>query len=235
MIDPPTSITKPIKSLEKLAHPHFSMLKDVQLRKKLTDQGLSAGGNRKAQEDRLKEWVLLWNSNCDNKVPRSRADLRRDLDTWERTQGDRASTSNIAYATGLQIKDKDFDAKAWSDQHSDSFGDLIAKAKSKAAAKRKAAEETEDSGASNPSAQNPPNPELQIDAPSVKSMKPPPRTPLPTEPDPNPPEILPAPQMLSLNYNSEPGRFFHDSVIDSSIPPPSRQYDGLPQDMDNEC
>lgn len=133
---PLVSISKPIKKPEKLPHPHFDGLRDDRLRKKLIEQGISAGGNRQALEKRYTEWVLIWNSNCDSKNPRSKSDLKKDLDIWERTQGDRASTSNIAYATGLQIKDKDFDKDAWGIQNKSTFNDLAAQARAKIAAKR---------------------------------------------------------------------------------------------------
>jgi E3 ubiquitin-protein ligase RAD18 len=233
IINPSLQISKPITRPEKLAHPHFPGLKDHQLRKKLTDLGISAGGTRTAQELRLKEWVLLWNSNCDNKIPKGKIELRRELDIWERTQGDRASTSNISHATGLQIKDKDFDGKAWAAQHSDTFGDLIAQARSKAAAKRATAEKGEETGPSLLPAASTPSLHPNLKLSPFPSIEPPPRTPLRARPDPAPPYTLPEQQVSSTTYNVN-GRFFQESDIDGSIPPPSSQYEGLPQAMNGD-
>lgn len=220
-----------IKRPEKLPHPHFNGLKDLQLRKKLTDLGLSAAGSRQAQEKRYAEWVLLWNSNCDSKNPRGKGDLRKDLDTWERTQGERASRSNIAFSTGAQIKDKDFDKEAWGNQNSDSYKELIAQARAKVAAKQ--AESTASDGAQQRTSltslpassliQSPQNRSV----PSRESAEPPPK-----------PDIM-SRDTLSRHtsptkFNSSQPRFFQAySAVDSSIAPPQSQSQGSVQREDN--
>jgi len=80
-------------------------------------------------ERRHREWVMIWNANCDSQRPRRRAELLHDLDVWERTLGSRALTSSRSAATGAQIRDKDFDGAAWAARHDTSFRDLIANAR----------------------------------------------------------------------------------------------------------
>lgn len=117
------------KSLERLPQINYSMMKDGPLRKKLADAGLSAAGNRQLMIQRYSEWVTLWNANCDATRPKTRTELRREMDIWERTQGGRANSGHI----GPQIRDKDFDGVAWSNKHDSDFKSLIANARKKVA------------------------------------------------------------------------------------------------------
>jgi E3 ubiquitin-protein ligase RAD18 len=126
---------KPVKRPERLAQLHYGGLKDTALRKKLTDLGLSAAGSRQLLEKRYTEWVTLWNANCDATRPKSKGELKRELDIWERTQGGMTQASSSTQNPGAQIKNKDFDATAWSSKHDDSFRDLIAAARKKVAVK----------------------------------------------------------------------------------------------------
>lgn len=80
-------------------------------------------------EKRYKEWAMMWNANCDSTRPKTKHELLRDLDVWERTQGSLASTSSFSANLGAQIKDKNFDGADWSTKHSNSFKDLIANAR----------------------------------------------------------------------------------------------------------
>lgn len=79
-------------------------------------------------ERRHKEWMTLWNANCDSLNPRRKVDLLHDLDVWERTLGSRAPTNSRSQNLGAQIKDKDFDAAGWAAKHDASFKDLVASA-----------------------------------------------------------------------------------------------------------
>ncbi|KAI1151664.1 DNA repair protein rad18 [Nemania diffusa] len=108
---------------------NYSMLRETQLRKELADLSLSTTGNRGMLERRHREWVMIWNANCDSQRPRQRAALVHDLDVWERTLGSRAPTGSRSAATGAQIRDKDFDGAAWAAKHDTSFRDLIANAR----------------------------------------------------------------------------------------------------------
>ncbi|UQC89946.1 DNA repair protein rad18 [Colletotrichum lupini] len=126
---------------ERLPALAYSMLKDVALRKKMSDLGLSVTGGRVQLEKRHKEWVTLWNANCDSARPKRRTELLHDLDVWERTQGSKAA---MFVKPGVAVKDKEFDGVAWAAKHDTSFKDLIANArKSRAQAKPKSEEEEE--------------------------------------------------------------------------------------------
>ncbi|KAI0444306.1 DNA repair protein rad18 [Xylaria telfairii] len=124
-----TSSKPPQPPPDRLPALNYSMLREAQLRKELLDQGLSSSGNRGMLERRHREWVMIWNANCDSQRPRRRAELVQDLDVWERTLGSRAPTGSRAANTGAQIRDKDFDGAAWAAKHDTSFKDLIANAR----------------------------------------------------------------------------------------------------------
>ncbi|RYP37055.1 hypothetical protein DL767_003118 [Monosporascus sp. MG133] len=119
----------PPNNLERLPAINYSMLKEPQLRKKLQEFGISTAGNRQMLEKRHKEWMTIWNANCDSLHPRRKEDLLNDLEVWERTLGTRAPTSSRSIHLGAQIKDKDFDGAAWAAKHGTSFKDLIANAR----------------------------------------------------------------------------------------------------------
>ncbi|RBR19707.1 uncharacterized protein FIESC28_05484 [Fusarium coffeatum] len=126
---------------ERLPTINYSMYKEQALRKKMADLGISNQGPRALLERRHKEWMTIWNSNCDAARPRKRHELLHDLDVWEKTQGGRAPTTGRAVQNAAIIKDKDFDAAAWAAKHDTSFKDLIANArKTRLDAKRKAEE-----------------------------------------------------------------------------------------------
>ncbi|KAI1748441.1 DNA repair protein rad18 [Xylaria castorea] len=124
-----SSSNKPQPPPDRLPALNYSMLKETQLRKELIDQGLSTSGNRGMLERRHREWVMIWNANCDSQRPRRPAELLHDLDVWERTLGSRAPTGSRAANTGAQIRDKDFDGAAWAVKHDTSFKDLIVNAR----------------------------------------------------------------------------------------------------------
>lgn len=114
---------------ERLASTNYSILNETKLRKKMSDIGIPAWGNKVLMERRHREWVMLWNANCDSTRPKTKQMLLHDLDTWERTQGGHASMSSASANLGAQIKDKDFDGAGWSAKHSGTFDDLIAQAR----------------------------------------------------------------------------------------------------------
>ncbi|KAI0173274.1 DNA repair protein rad18 [Hypoxylon sp. FL1284] len=118
----------PARVQERLPAINYSMLKEPQLKKRLAELGISAAGNRQMLERRHREWMTIWNANCDALRPRRRADLQRDLDVWERTLGSRAPAASKALAAGAHIRDKDFDPAAWALRHDASFKKLVATA-----------------------------------------------------------------------------------------------------------
>ncbi|SCB65932.1 unnamed protein product [Fusarium graminearum] len=120
---------QPTKAPDRLPTINYSMYKETALRKKMADLGISNQGPRALLERRHKEWMTIWNSNCDAAQPRTRHDLLRDLNVWENTLGARAPTTGRAVQNAAIIKDKDFDGAAWAAKHDTSFKDLIANAR----------------------------------------------------------------------------------------------------------
>ncbi|EPQ62713.1 Bgt-2845 [Blumeria graminis f. sp. tritici] len=111
---------------------NFSMFKDAQLKRKLGEHGLSQGGSRQAMQKRYTEWVTLWNSNCDATKPRPTRELRGELEKWERIQEGKRVGLGPQIQTGIKIREKGFDGVAWSSSHSNSFKELVEKARRKA-------------------------------------------------------------------------------------------------------
>ena len=128
---------QPAKTFDRLPAINYSMLKDQALRKKLSDLGISNTGPRPLLEKRHREWITLWNANCDASRPKKSSQLLQDLDVWERTQGGRAPTTGRSVQNAAIIKDKDFDGKAWAERHDDSFRELILNARKGAAQRKK--------------------------------------------------------------------------------------------------
>ncbi|VUC20160.1 unnamed protein product [Clonostachys rosea] len=123
---------------ERLPGLSYGLFKENALRKKLADLKIPNHGSRQILEKRHREWVTLWNANCDAARPKNRMQLLQELDTWEKTQGSRAPTTGRAAQNAAMIKDKDFDGAAWATRHNNSFQDLIANArKSSMEAKQK--------------------------------------------------------------------------------------------------
>lgn len=137
---PTPTESQPPERLPTLA---YAILRDAVFRKKMADLGLSANGSRQMLERRHREWITLWNANCDSARPKRRSELLHDLEVWERTIGTRAPTMSRAANVGAQIKDKDFDGAAWATKHGSSFKDLIAMARNtRDMAHQKAPEDT---------------------------------------------------------------------------------------------
>lgn len=112
------------------------------LRKKLKDLGIPDWGPRPLLQRRHTEWMNLWNANCDAKNPKTKDELRRDLDIWERTQGGAAPQSGIPSGPNA-VMAKTFDAAAWSANHGDDFKRLIENARKK---KELAKKQSQDQG-----------------------------------------------------------------------------------------
>ncbi|KAH6668668.1 hypothetical protein F5X68DRAFT_265396 [Plectosphaerella plurivora] len=118
----------PIPAPERLPTLNYDMMKEVALRKKMTDLGISSLGPRQLLQARHKEWITIWNANCDSARPKPRAALLQDLATWERTIGN-ASAGHSRYNRGVEVRDKEFDGDAWATAHQSSFRDLVASAR----------------------------------------------------------------------------------------------------------
>ncbi|CAM1511064.1 Fc.00g085770.m01.CDS01 [Cosmosporella sp. VM-42] len=140
---------------------NYSMLKEQALRKKLSEIGIPSQGPRHLLEKRHKEWITLWNANCDAARPKKRSELLQDLDVWERTQGGRV-TMGRSFQPATMVKDKEFDGDAWATKHDSSFKDLISSArKSRMEAKKKAEEAAKSSGTASQAPSGPLEPPQQ--------------------------------------------------------------------------
>ena len=117
-------------SLDRLPTINYSLLKETVLRKKLRDLGIPEWGGKPLLQKRHTEWVNLWNANCDSRTPKTKRDLLRELDTWERTQGGQAPTLSTLNASSSVMR-KDFDSRAWSANHGDDYKRLIVNARKK--------------------------------------------------------------------------------------------------------
>ena len=117
--------------MDRLPQINYSLLKDNALRKKLSELGIPSNGTRALLMRRHTEWVNLVNANCDSNSPRSKRDLLRELDLWDKTQGRQLSAGNPTSTT--TVMHKDFDGAAWAQNHNDNFKKLIAEARRKTA------------------------------------------------------------------------------------------------------
>ena len=97
------------------------------MRKKFRELGIPDWGPRQLLQRRHTEWINLWNANCDSKSPKTKRELLRELDIWERTQGGLATGSSLAERNAVMAKD--FDAAGWSASHDSDFKRLIANAR----------------------------------------------------------------------------------------------------------
>lgn len=127
-------------TLDRLPAINYSMLKETALRRKLSELGISTTGTRALLEKRHKEWITLWNANCDAAKPKKRRELLKDLEVWEKTQG--GGGGSAGRGGGVMVKDKEFDGRAWGTKHGDEFRELIESARRSRA--QAAAGETKD-------------------------------------------------------------------------------------------
>lgn len=122
--------TLPDKHPERIPAINYSLLKDNLLRKKLKELGIPEWGPRPLLQRRHTEWMNLWNSNCDSRIPKNKRALLQELEVWERTQGGNAAGPSPFNANNTVMR-KDFDAAGWSASHDTDFKRLIANARKK--------------------------------------------------------------------------------------------------------
>lgn len=125
------------------------MLSESALRKKLKDLGIPNWGAKALLVRRHQEWLNLYNSNCDasDSVRRTKRELLRELDEWERTQGGNANTRES------NIMKKDWDGHGHATTHKSQFDDLIANARKRAKAVPKSEESKQEEEPKEPTQQ----------------------------------------------------------------------------------
>lgn len=137
------SVPSPTKTRQRLGALNYSLLTETALRKKLAEIGIPSLGPKQLMQRRHMEWMNLWNASCDSRHPKTKRELIRELDLWERTQG-RHMASNQAPSGGGGVMSKDFDAEAWTQSNRDDFAHLITKARGKAPPPRQRPVESRD-------------------------------------------------------------------------------------------
>lgn len=118
-----------LKPPERLPQLNYSLMKDVALRKKLSELGIPTTGPRSLLVRRHAEWINIVNANADSSRPKSKREMLRELDIWDRSTGRSITSSGNELNNAGSIMRKDFDGAAWSANHSSDFQDLISKAR----------------------------------------------------------------------------------------------------------
>ncbi|KAI5804983.1 hypothetical protein EDC01DRAFT_610190 [Geopyxis carbonaria] len=117
----PTPIPPPIlKPLPKLT---YSLLKEAKLRDKLRELGIPSHGTKKLMQDRHTEWTNIWNANVDSNRQRSKQELLKNLEIWER--------AHIKPANN-KTKGPEWSDVRWAHKNQDNFSSLVQKAKQNA-------------------------------------------------------------------------------------------------------
>lgn len=117
------------KPPERLPQINYSLMKDNALRKKLSDLGIPSTGPRALLIRRHAEWVNIVNANADSSRPKSKRDMLRELDIWDRSTGRSIASGGADSNNPGSIMSKDFDGAAWSLSHQTDFQDLVSKAR----------------------------------------------------------------------------------------------------------
>ncbi|KAK9298774.1 hypothetical protein QLX08_008025 [Tetragonisca angustula] len=124
-------ITEPKrKPLSKLV---FSLMKDVVLKKKAKEFGLSSQGDRKILEARLQRYIVLYNAECDKPNPRPVSELIKQCEDEENTE---RKANKISFLNKLQVSRNteenviENERKKYLETHKNSFESLIKQIKS---------------------------------------------------------------------------------------------------------
>ncbi|KAI4221371.1 MAG: hypothetical protein L6R40_008639, partial [Gallowayella cf. fulva] len=118
-----------LKPPERLPQINYSLMKDAALRKKLSDLGIPNTGPRALLIRRHAEWINIVNANADSTRPGSKREMLRELELWDRSTGRSIANNGNELNNVGSVMRKDFDAAAWSSNHSSDFQDLISKAR----------------------------------------------------------------------------------------------------------
>lgn len=118
-----------VKPPDRLPQINYSLLKDTALRKKLAELGIPNAGSRNLLIRRHAEWVNIVNANADSSRPKTKREMLRELDIWDRSTGRSIANNSSDQGAVGSVMNKQFDGTAWSLSHSSEFQDLISKAR----------------------------------------------------------------------------------------------------------
>lgn len=131
MKDRPETLEPKRKQLPKLV---FSLMKDVVLKKKLKEFGLSSQGDRRALETRLQRYIVLYNAECDRFNPRPVSELLKQCEDEENLEKRINKTSS--FINKLQVNRNteqnviDDERKKYLETNKNSYENLIRQIKS---------------------------------------------------------------------------------------------------------
>ena len=110
--------------------PVFHLLKDSDIKKRLKDHGLQFKGDRNVLTKRLKNFIVLWNSQCDLENPLTKLEIvmkvQRDENKLSRIPQQQSSLNYDAKSDPKVIETQQ---KAYVEKNRDQFSKLIAKAR----------------------------------------------------------------------------------------------------------
>ncbi|GFQ77829.1 e3 ubiquitin-protein ligase RAD18 [Trichonephila clavata] len=110
------------KSLPKLV---YHLLSDKEIKKKLKQHGLSVTGERQSLIRRHKNFVTLYNANCDSLEPKTVEDLVLEIEHQEIEERVNSAPKQIQVNKKSDITDIERECHTYVKQHQSQFNDLI--------------------------------------------------------------------------------------------------------------
>ncbi|GFU28314.1 e3 ubiquitin-protein ligase RAD18 [Nephila pilipes] len=110
------------KSLPKLV---YHLLSDKEIKKKLKQYGLSVTGERQALIRRHKNFITLYNANCDSLEPKAVEDLVTEIERQEIEERLNSAPKQIQIHKKSDISDIEKEYQTYAKQHQSQFNDLI--------------------------------------------------------------------------------------------------------------
>ena len=104
---------------KRLPKPNYAVMNDTKLRHAMNELGLSTSGTRGVLQRRYTEYIAIWNSNLDAKVQKSKRELLKEIQAWDRIQTKPAQ----------KMTNDDIDAAHKHGQYDNDFDDLVRKAR----------------------------------------------------------------------------------------------------------
>ena len=124
--------TRAKNNMKPMSHPVFHLLKDKDIKKRLRDEGLECWGDKNTMIKRLKNFIVIWNSQCDLDEPMSRMQMVMTLQKEERelqNQKHSSTETELNYDAKTDPKVIATQQKAYVEKHKSTFAKLIEKAK----------------------------------------------------------------------------------------------------------